>query len=323
MTFFGDMQILDRQEDHYASVDEFHALRVNQTVRLIGASFVGTTKDTNFWAETSANGGTVTQNGLVVLETNASANATVQYQTVRTARFVPGHENIFRGVIKVGDAGATNNIRNWGCFTATDGVFFQLNGTSLRVVSRNNSVDSSVNEASWNHNTAFVLDTNYHTYEINMTYIDFDFYIDSILIHKIELEGTASMPTRTLNLPVTLQNNNSGGGTSDVTLTAAIAFVCRQGPLNTESAYAHMSTNTTKTFKYNPGRIHKLIINTAGTGGNTATIYDGINGTGNIIGVVATAGVTGPVIDFDCPFFTGLSIVLSSGGAADLTIIYE
>jgi hypothetical protein len=300
--------------------DDFHALRTNPTTRLIGTPFVGNTKDTNFWAETDVNGGTVTQSGgAVVLATNTTSAATVQYQTVRLARWVTGAENTFRAVLKVGDTGATNNTRNWGAFNSTDGFFFQLTGTTFNIVSRLASADTAVAEASWNYQNSFVLDTNYHLYEIKMTYKGIYYYIDGLLVHQ--LIPTTTFFSQTLNLPVTLQNNN-GAITVNHTMTAGVAFITRTGELNTESAYSHITAAATTILKYGAGRLHKIVINNPAN--SNITVYDNITNSGTIIGImnINTSATTNPFyIDYDCPFNNGLTIVTSA--TIDITVIYE
>lgn len=59
---------------------------------------------------------------------------------------------------RLGDTGATNVVRNWGAFDATDGFFFQMNGTDLRVAHRASLNDGTtdtmvVSQDDWNLDT--------------------------------------------------------------------------------------------------------------------------------------------------------------------------
>lgn len=302
-------------------VDEFNALRAQPLTRLVGCSFVGNTKDTNFWAETDAGSGTVTQSGgLVTLATGTTANSTTQYQTAQTAHWVPGMANTFRASLRVGDTGTTNNTRNWGMFTTTDGFYFQLTGTTLNIGSRTGSADTVVAQSSWNGGNSFTLDTNFHIWEIQVTYADVHFFIDHILMHT--LKPTTSYFAQTLNLPVTLQNNNSGGSITNVNMYAGVAFIMRSGQLETESKYSHINTATTTVLKYGAGRLHKIIVNTSVT--ETVTVYDNTVGSGTEIAVLTLSTAGNPLpffLEYDCPFNTGLTVVTSS--TADLTFVYE
>lgn len=102
MSYFGNLK--DPQTGRAQWVDDFHTARASSVVCLIGSSFSGA-KDTNFWTESITGTGSVTQTpGTIVLSTGATANSTSRYQTVRTSRWVPGQENTFRTVLRVGDA---------------------------------------------------------------------------------------------------------------------------------------------------------------------------------------------------------------------------
>lgn len=319
MSFITNLSLVDRQLQLEAWVSAFHELRANTVVRMAGAAFFGTTKDTNFWTETNAGTGSETQSGgTLAISTGVTANSTAQYQSVRPGVWIPGNENTFRTVLKVNDTGTSQNVRNWGAFNATDGCFFQLNGTTLNIVCRFNSVDTVVPKASWNKSTAFTLDTNYHVWEIRMAYSNKDFYIDGTLVHAIPLASSAN--TQTLNLPITFQNNNSGGSTTNVTMTAAVAMILRHGQIDTQEIYKHITSATTTVCKQNAGRLHSIVVNNPSN--NNITIYDNTSATGNIIAVLAPGNVTTPfTVPYEVPFFTGLTIV--TAGAPDLTIIYE
>lgn len=296
---------------------DFHDLRTNGTIRLAGIPFTSTTKDTNFWAETVGGTGTVSTSavpGTVVLNTGAAAGS-AQYQTVRIARRIPGHENTCRMILKVGDTGTGGNTRQWGPYDANNGYFFQLSGTTFNIVSRTGTSDTAVAQANWNYNNVFALTTNFHTYEIRMSSRRAFFYIDGELVHSIA--PAATMPTQTLNLPVTLYNN----GGNNLTLSASQAYITRTGPLTSEAISKNITTATTTVCKYSAGRLHKIIIGNAVNG--SITIYDNTSAAGTIISTLTLVSATPQpnVIEFDCPYNTGLTIVTSS--AVNITVIYE
>ena len=69
-----------------------------------------------------------------------------------------GGGNLFVLGARLGDAGKANVVRLWGAFDATDGYFFQMNGTTLRVVHRytlegNPTVNHGVDQSDWNLDT--------------------------------------------------------------------------------------------------------------------------------------------------------------------------
>jgi len=312
--------------DLYTETDSWigssHELHASPMTRLIGTSFEGTTKDTNFWTESNTGTGSVTQgSGTVTLATGATANSTSQYQTVRVGRRVGGNENVCRIFARMGDTGTANNIRNWGAFTVTDGFFFQLNGTTLNIVSRLNSSDTPVAQISWNQNNIFTMDTNFHLYEIRLWAFAIYFYIDGVLVHQ--LIPTTTLFSRTINLPVTFQNNNSGGSTSNVSMIAETGYIIRCGNLQTESIYKNINTATTTICKYGAGRLHSLVINSPTPA--TITLYDNTSATAPIIGVITVATANDAYsIPYNCPFNTGLTILTNiSSGTLDITAIYE
>jgi hypothetical protein len=319
MTYFKETGIKDINTGKQLWVDEFHTIRASDLVRLIGTTFIGATKDTNFWTETAVGTGSVTQSGgTVVLATGATANSTIQYQTARLARWVPGAENTHRTILKLGDTGTANNIRNWGAFDANNGFFFQLSGTTLNIVSRSGGADTAVAKASWNVNTTFTVDTNIHKYDIRMTYAAVYFYIDDVLVHVIQNSGSSTFPTQTLNLPISLQNNNSGGSTSNVSMTVGVSFITRTGKLETDSKFLNIVAAGTYILKYGAGRLHKVIIGT--TGGTSVQMFDNTAASGTSMGTLTTANA--PItIDFACPFFTGLTVLAT--GTVSVTVVYE
>ena len=94
-------------------------LATTPLVRLIGVTIYGTTLDTNFWASDLNAGGTYTQvNGMGSLITNTTANGNASLTTIRTARYITGFQNLFKGNVDFGTTPALNRKR-WGAFTST------------------------------------------------------------------------------------------------------------------------------------------------------------------------------------------------------------
>jgi hypothetical protein len=85
--------------------------------------------------------------------------------------------------------------------------------------------------------------------------------------------------------------------------------------------YQNLSANATTTIKSGEGVLHAIAINTKGATGNTATIYDNTSGSGTKIATIDTTSQIQTLL-YDINFTTGLTIVLASGTAADLTVSY-
>ena len=83
--------------------------------------------------------------------------------------------------------------------------------------------------------------------------------------------------------------------------------------------YTHLNANGTTTVKSGSGTLHTLTINVKGASGNTITLYDNTTGSGTVIAVVdPTQNLV--TLDFDVTFLTGLTVVLATGTAADITL---
>lgn len=324
----GIHSIVDYKNGNYFKVDQFNSIKVAEQSRLIGTKFTGTTKDTNFWTETVANGGTVTQTaGFVTLNTNTTANGSAAYLTVRSARFIPNVSNDFRAVLKLGDTGAANNVRRFGNYDANNGAFFQLSGTTFSVVTRAAGVDTVIAQANWNGvDQAFTLDTNIHSYDIEVGYQKCTFYIDGTLMHTASVAGNAALLYQSLDLPITVENTNSASSTTACTISAALLAVSRYGKIETEKTYRNIATATAGTvLKYAAGRLMRVIFGTDAT--QIVTLYDNTAASGTIIATLTNTVPGGgghntpAAIEFDCPFHVGLTVVTTTNNS--VTFIYE
>lgn len=111
--------------------------------------------DDLFSIETS-NGGTSTYDAVkssTVLATTTTSGSRVVRTTNRYHYYLPGTSNLARFSVACGDSGKANNKRRWGVFDDNDGIYFELNGTEIRVVIRSSTsgavVETSVPRAVW------------------------------------------------------------------------------------------------------------------------------------------------------------------------------
>lgn len=311
--------IIEPQTGHEVYVDQFHNMQVTEATRLVGTTFVGTTKDTNFWAETVLNSASVAQaNGLVTLTSGTNTAGSIIYQSTRKARFVPVTVQMFRAVGKM-DSGIASNKRIWGMYDGTDGVWFQLDGTTLGIATKAGASAAVVVTAANFNRSAFTMDTNFHGYEIRCGYSSYHFYIDGRLVHEISVEGSADLPCNTLTLPVYAQNINAGNTTSK-DMSFVLMSIYRLGKLNTAPTYKQISTATTTICKYGAGMLHKIILNNPTN--NTITVYDNTAASGTVIAIINPGASATPFsLPYDVGFGTGLTIV--TAGTPNLTVIYE
>ena len=290
-----------------------------EPVRLAGSSFSGPSLDSNFWAATLVGTGTATQsNDQVVLETGATANSAASIASISVARFIGESLNRVTIIAQLGDTGTLNNTRKWGAFNATDGFYFKITDTTMYVATMKGGVETAIASASWNQSTTVPTLTNANIYRIVYGDMKAWFYINTVLVHSA-MFPTAS-PVNYINLPVGLSNVNSGGSTSDLTMTIRSAVAQRLGKFETQPKYTHITTAGTYLLKNTAGTLHKITINNAG--GTLLTIYDNTAGSGTVIGVINTPAQANPVtLHYDLVFQVGLTIVTT--GTWDLTVIYQ
>lgn len=316
-----------RSVDFASSLTPLRELIQQQPIRLTGQSFTGTTLDTLAWTTSGIVGtGSVALSGdsTATLSTGSTANSAIVLSTAKPARFMFGHANMLRADIKTSDAGTVNNTRRIGIGDAANGLGFVINGTSFGIYSTNNSVTTDVlsglngelgGTVNWSA-TAKALEVVYFT-------AGFWFFIDGQLLHTIALSSLSVPLTQGLTLPIRVSNVNSGGSTTNVSLSLWNASVFRLGNDNQRPQSSNITTNTTTVLKRGSGTLRRIIINTNGATNNTAAIRDGVDASGALIGTINTTAAVGGVFEYNLDFFTGLTIVTATGTAANITVVYD
>lgn len=289
-------------------------LRVAQMVRLVGATFVGTTIDPNFWTSTvgGTTGSNTQANTEITLSTGTNAAGSAILQSARRARYIGSASNRFRAQIRLNNVGIADNSRKWGAFDGTDGAYFELDGTTLYAVVLKASTPTRVDITA----SAGTL-TNNQSFEIYYTNGKVYFTIGGTLVHTHVASATSWAST--LNLPVRLSAVNAGS-TTDCTIVARVATIVRFGHLSTETMYGRITTAATTVFKYAPGRLHRITLNNPG--GTLITVYDNTSAAGSVIAIINAPATANPVtLVYDIPFSNGLTVV--STGTWDATIVFE
>ena len=299
------------------------AMKQAQVTKLVGTGFGGTL-DSNFW--TASGTGTQTISGdTLILTTNGVSGGTSAIVSTRIARYIIGQSNYFRSNLKCPAVTGTNT-RSWGAYNSSNGYFFTHDGTTLSVVCRKNNSDANI-IASGSFNgtlgSTYILDANYHTFEIFWTNKNVWFLVDGLILHTF-LAITATL-TDANSLPITFECNNGVGNSNTNTLVTVSGSINRLGQLDTERAYKYVAAAVTaQVYKYNPGRLIRVIFNSDAT--QTVTIYDALTATNTIATLTNTApGGTAHnmphAVDFDCPLHTGLCV--STSTTAPITLVYE
>lgn len=303
--------------DRHVWVSPTNNLGVNNSYRLVGTNFDGIVKDTNFWSESVANGGAVTQSGEIKLQTNGAANGSAQYTSVRRARFVVGSANQFVGAFKFNTAGTPDNIRRLGAYDDNNGYFFELSESVFGVGSRKDGVDTFVTSSNFNghYGTNFTpASTNYYKYDIEWTPLGAFYYVNGKLLHK----NVGGHFTNILTQPIRFENINNNGSVSDVIMDCLGVVIIRLGELTTNPTYKYIAgAQTGVVLKVGAGDLH-TVVNTNNAG--SITLWDNTAASGDIIAIIDLAKVLG-TLTFNAPFSNGLTI--TSTGACFVTITYE
>jgi hypothetical protein len=185
------------------------------------------------------------------------------------------------------------------------------------------SAESSVSSDDWNNNKSTPTLTNINTYEIYITNAKVYFIIGGVLKHTASF--ATSTWTSTVNLPVRLDNTNSGGVDVNYALYCRAATIYRLGELMTQPISKYQSGTTAGlVLKYGAGNLHALVISGV-VNNSVVTLYDNTAASGTIIWASGSMGAqTTPFsLDFHLlPFSTGLTLVIATANC-NATVIYE
>ncbi len=301
-------------------------LRVAESTRLIGAAFSDSVVlDVNFWGSTAVGSGTIVPgNNQVSIQTGATSASSGTLLSVRTGRYVAGNSNFYRGVVRA-PAVTGENRRRWGAYGATNGFFFEHDGTALSVVSRKNGVDTKVSNGSFNGDAGntYAIGTSVATYEIYWTSTSAWFLVGDVIIHKAT--GTDAPLAATSSLPTGAECANAPGNTANNILEIRAATVSRIGQASTQPHYKYIAAAGTNICKYSPGVLQRVVLDNPDGAVQVITISDSA---GNYTPIISQLNVPNgnnvllpTSIDYGLPFYNGLTVITSTGNG--ITVIYE
>ena len=332
LTDHGDLRVSvqELQDDYGFFVENTPSgeQRAISPVRLVGSSFSGSVLDVVYWTAGSGSGSVVPQGSQVVLSTGSQINAGISLQSFRSARYLGGAANRARVVMRIPDSGSANNLRRWGAFTTTDGCFFELNGTTPRIVTRKTGVDTPVISGSFNGHLGktivLPIDESVQAYEIYWNNSKVWFTIGEELLHIVSASATTW--TDTLTLPLRFENLNSGSSTSVIQMNIRSATIYRLGNYMSQPTSFYFPSGQTagSSLKLGAGNLHSIIVNSVA---NTAviTLADTLSGTTPVIMSMVASNATTTPYTIPCsglPFFNGLRLIVDSANAS-VTVIYE
>jgi hypothetical protein len=330
MSYFGNVNLTDEYgwtSENTPMADQ----RMIQPFRLVGTSFSGLTAlDPNFWSGSLYNTASlvVAHNKVTLSCSLTVANSSASMQSVRVARYVGAYANRFRSQVQLGDNGVQNNLRSWGMYNTTDGVFWELSGTTFNICTMKGGVVSRTGSANWNKSTTIPALNTCNTYEIYVTNKTAYFSLNDVLVHQYSaLSDTYS---DTLNLPIRCETKNFNGALATGSIDIRIATIARLGPEETQTQRGRVTVAGQYIFKYNSGRLDMVTLNTVPSAGGTVAIYDDVNGNtaANLIALITAPSAGGSTtnmvpctLQYSLPFANGLTVVVT--GTFDASIIYE
>ena len=258
------------------------------------SAFVGTGANTFLPAEST-----------IQMSTGGTANlASAIRQSRLFHRYTPGQEQVvFMSFCMDAGATITNNTRRVGYFDASNGIFLEVAGSTVSVVSRTNTSGSpsdaaKVAQASWNVDT-------FGAGALNPSGVTIDWTKTQILVIDLQWLGVgrvrigfdiagvfypahyfsnANSLTKvymtTANLPCRLENFNTGTATGTATLRHICAAVTTGG--GAEANYGHQFSYggggaTATTLNTSSGRIPIISLQAKTTGPNS------VRNTGQIV----------------------------------------
>lgn len=204
------------------------------------------------FSETLVTGGTSSYTPVESSQVLGVTTANGSRAAMRTNRYhyyLPGSSNIFLMTVALGDLGKANNSRRWGGFDDNDGLFFELQGTTLNAVIRNSTsgtvVETRVAQASWNGDKLDGLglsgyDISTTLTNINIYWIDyqwlgagrvrFGIYAPDgsrVTCHTFQNAGQHTLPyMRSGTLPAAFENVNTGvaGSSSEMRVVCSAVY---------------------------------------------------------------------------------------------------
>ena len=310
----------------FADVTLFSQLRTAETHRRAGGVFNDSALDPNYTTSLVANGTVTVLNGQANIAVTTDSGSSAFLTTVGVCRYIGSNSCLYRAPIRVGDLGASANLRAWGAVndsTKTDGYWFQLNGTTFQIVTSNNGTSTVVSNGSFNGvSDSYTLDTSFHDYEIRYSGRRVKFVVDGVLIHTVTAGTTALSAIR--HLKPFIQNTNTGVG-SVVTISALSMAINLLGTPKTQPLNRHIAGATTGTLiKSGPGTLRALTINSS-SNASTVALYDALNATDSTKAIAIVAmNVSAPptYLPYEWDFNTGLYVVVV-GASTDISINYE
>lgn len=218
------------------SIDAFGRLRVGLPTNIYDSKQLHDNQPL-LWDEAATGGASSsshsTANAASTMTVSANGHSVIR-QTFQRFNYQPGRSQLFMmtGILGSGVASVKRRI---GCFDANNGLFFELDGTTLNVVKRKGASDTPVAQSSWNIDVfdgSGVSGVNLNTSKAQIFLIDFEwlgvgrvrmgFVVDGIIYYCHEFNhanSSTSVYMSTPNLPLRYEITSTGG-------TGTLVHIC-------------------------------------------------------------------------------------------------
>lgn len=183
------------------------------------------------WTKTLTGSGAWTREGDGLVLNSGAAVGKGQFDSIATHYYQAGKGIIVKFSAILSDTGVAGNVREWGYGDNNNGLFFRMDGTTLKiVVRRNGSEVYSVNSANWD---VPVTPNQYgHLYYIQFPWLgvgNIFFYYDNALVHTYNFLGSSTtFSIYEPDLPLRIRNENTSN-TTNVSLKVGCASVAIEG----------------------------------------------------------------------------------------------
>lgn len=242
----GVGQAYTRFAEGSPTMDAFGGLRISDA-NILGGYEYSQSDQAGLFQDVFASGGAASWtagSAKTVLSVNGTTSSSAVRTTNRWHFYQPGVGNHVIITLSHGDSGKTNNTRRWGYFDTLDGLFFELQGTTLNVVLRSSNLGTEfrVPRSSWNGDkldgtgpSGMTLDiTKANFYWIDYAWLGVGIARMGILApdgsrwvcHTFQNPNThVAAYMRTGSLPIRYENFNTGvASTSEMNLICAAVY---------------------------------------------------------------------------------------------------
>lgn len=258
--------------------DAFGRLRVSEPRTLFDSKLLVSDMPTLFWDDQQTTGSGTSSTYLQadarqrLAVSNTTAGTRVR-QTFRRFNYQPGKSHTSFMTFNL-NGGTANVTKRLGLFDASDGIIFQLEGTTPAFVVRKAGVDRVYPQSGWNLDqlngsgySGFTLDLT----KVQIFYFDFEwlgvgsirlgFVIDGriIIAHQIDHANIeTSVYISTPNLPLRYEISNSGAGAA-ATMDCICSTVNSEGGLDDTGVERGIDNDTTGFVTANNANLYPVL----------------------------------------------------------------